>query len=201
MVNYKVLSPHLDTSKVNSYTSKISADKIKSMQHLTSTVSSFPYGPSTNHFVDGNVVTVTSGNIFRTSAYDFGKYGFFSQVDDGVSRGSVKFAGMDGWIANGTQNYPNLPNNQPIPNFYDLTGGKIGGIDYIEGARQFRLWLPDRNDTPVNLYTTPRLVEATDINSIGKRTSQVENFRQKLHSDLLFNDRNELHYEITQWAE
>jgi len=187
-------------SKVNSYTAKIPANKIKSMQHLPITVSSFPYGNSTNHFIDGNVVTVTSGNIFKTSAHDFNKYGFFSQVDDGVSRNSVKFAGMDDWIANGTKNYPSRPENQPIPNFYDLTGGKIGGIEYIEGGRQFRLWTPDKGDTQVNLYTTPRLVEATDINSIGKRTSQVENFRQKIHSNLLFNERNELHYEIAQWA-
>lgn len=201
MVDYKVLSPHLDTSKVNSYTAKIPADKIKSMQHLTSTVSSFPYGPSTNHFVDGNIVTVTSGNIFRTSAHDFNKYGFFSQVDDGVSRGSVKFAGMDDWIANGTQNYPNLPNNQPIPTYYDLTGNKVGGILYIEGATPLKLWMPDSNDTQVNLYTAKELVNVNDVNSMGKRTSQVENFRQKLHSDLLFNDRNQLHYEIAKWAE
>ncbi|MEK6892450.1 MAG: hypothetical protein AABX25_04650 [Nanoarchaeota archaeon] len=201
MVNGQVYSPHLDASKVHSYTTKIPGNKIKSMQHLPITVSSFPYGPSTNHFVDGNVVTVTSGNIFKTSAHDFNKYGFFSQLDDGVDRGSVKFASMDDWIANGTQNYPNLPNNQPIPNFYDLTGGKVGGIMYIEGVTPLRLWMPDHNDTQVNLYTAKELVNVNDINSVGKRTSQVENFRQKLHSDLLFNDRNQLHYEIAKWAE
>ncbi|MEK6946434.1 MAG: hypothetical protein AABX32_02405, partial [Nanoarchaeota archaeon] len=201
MANNPIYSPHLDASKVHSYTSKIPANKIKSMQHIPITVSSFSYGPSTNHLIDGNVVTVTSGNIFKTSAHDFNKYGFFSQVDDGISRGSVKFASMDDWIANGTQNYPNRPENQPIPNFYDLTGGKVGGILYVEGVTPLRLWMPDHNDTQVNLYTAKELINVNDINSVGKRTSQVENFRQKLHSNLLFNDRNQLHYEIAKWAE
>ncbi|HLC61377.1 MAG TPA: hypothetical protein VJJ52_08190 [Candidatus Nanoarchaeia archaeon] len=203
MVDYKVLSPHLDTSKVHSYTTAIPADKIKSMQHLTSTVSSFPYGPSTYHLVDGNLVTVTSGNKFWTTREDAKKYGtFFSQLDDGVRRGSVKFASMDDWIANGTMEKPNLPKNQPIPTLYDLTNNKVGGVIYVEGATPLGLWLPDRNDTQVNLYTTPRLAEgANDMNGIGKRTSQVGELWRKLHSGVLFNEKNELHYEITKWAE
>ena len=201
MVNYPVYSPHFSGSPQGHIKTAVAPEKIKSMQHLPLTVSSIPYGDSTNHFVNGKVVTVTSGNIFWTTPKDYEKYGFFSQLDDGVSRGNVSFPTIDDWKANGEINRPNLPENQPIPNFYDITGGKVGGLYYIEGIAQLRLWTPDKNDTQVKLYTTPRLVEATDINSIGKRTSQVENLRQKMHRDLLFNDRNELHYEVAKLYE
>ncbi|HLC61450.1 MAG TPA: hypothetical protein VJI52_00345 [Candidatus Nanoarchaeia archaeon] len=204
MVSYEILGPHFSGSSTNHVKVDIAPKDLKgprSQQQYSLSNTSHTYGPLNMHIVDGKVLNVTSGNRFWTDLSDFGKYGFFSQVDDGVNRGNVSFSSMDNWIANGTMEKPNLPKNQPIPNFYDLTGGKVGGIEYIEGGKQFRLWTPHEGDTKVHLYTTPRLVEATDINSIGKRTSQVENFRQKLHSDLLFNDRNELHYEITQWAE
>ena len=201
MADYKVLSPHLDRSKISSYTTTISPEQIKSMQHLTPTVSSFPYGNSTNHLVDGKVATVTSGNIFWTTPKDYAEYGFFSQLDDGVNRGNVSFSSMDNWIANGTMNKPVLPENQPIPTYYQLTNNKVGGILYIEGITPTGLWMSNHEDTQVGLYTTKDLVNINDMNATGKRVSQAENFRQKIHSNLLFNDDNQFHYEITKWVE
>ena len=199
MANYKILSPHYDSSVSHTSRAKIDANEHRSMLNFPPNANLLSTGAVRFYVQDGKIIGETSGNRFNTSVPDYIGHKYFSQVDDGVGRAASKFPTMDSWIANGTENPP--AKSDYIPRISDVTNGYLDGILHIKGASPLRLWLPDKNDTAVNLYTSPRLVEAVDINSVGRMESKIENFRQKIRSNVLFNDTNQLHYDIAKWVE
>jgi len=195
MVSYRVLGTHLDLSRDSvSKSTKINPKEIVSMtQAIPVSFSSYPYG-LTSPTIIGNKAYMKSGGgrLHEFSKDDvLSRYGFPMTWEESGPR-------QRGWIANSTMNPPVA--NDVIPTYFDITG-KIGGIAYITGVKPLRMYLPHPHDTKVSNYTTPDLVVANDINRQGNRVSQLENFRQKIHSGVLFNDTNQLHYEIAKWAE
>ena len=196
MVNYRVLSPHLDLSRDSvSKSTKINSKDIISMrQDIPVSFSSYPYG-TTSPTITGDKAYLKSGggrlHVFSKSDV-LSQHGLPMTWEESGPR-------LAGWIANSTLNPP--VNNDVIPTYYDITGNRIGGIAYIAGIKPLRMYLPHPHDTKVPNYTTPDLVVANDINRQGNRVSQLENFRQKIHSGVLFNDTNQLHYEIARWTE
>lgn len=194
--------PFFDGTKQHSITAGVPAEKIKSGY------SEIPLSPGSYGHSD-NTWTIRNGYAIYKTANRI--HAFNLADEEYASDGTMKHGLPDHWEysgprfrdfkLNGEANYPNRPSNDLIPTYYDMTGNKVGGILYIEGITATGLWTPDINDTQVRLYTTKELVNINDMNAVGKRVSQAYNFKQKVHGDLLFNENNQLHYEIAKWVE
>ena len=105
--SYEVKSDVYRGSPTVSPKPKLDRKERNSMVFRPQTVSSWPMELSmrTEPYIvqdaKGNLFaqTITANNIYTTSLNDFLKYGYFSQVDDGISRGSTKFSSMDEWLS------------------------------------------------------------------------------------------------------
>ncbi len=195
MVSYQPNGIYLDLGRhsVSRETKVHPSEIVSSKQQIPVSYSSYPYGKSSPTIIGDLAFMKSGGNRLEEFAKsDFDRYGLATHWEDRADR-------FSGWIANSTKNPP--AKNDIIPTYYDITGNRIGGISYITGIKPLRMWFPHENDTKTLTYTTPRIVEDTDINRIGNRASQLENFRQKIRTNVLFNDANQFHYEIARWAE
>ena len=184
--SYEVTSEHYEGG--TSETVKVAPEDIKSMKGLPISVSSYPYGDYKPSFVKGKegkvyAATRTANNLFLTPLEDYSKHGFFSQMDD--------FNRFEEWISAGEDNSPNK---------HDLIQ-KIHNIAYIEDITPRRMSFPNPRDTAVELYTTPELVNAVDINKVGYFVSKAGNLHNFLRRDVLFDNANRFHYEISEWIE
>ncbi len=185
--SYEVMSEHYE-GDTTSKAEKIAPEDIKSMTGLPISVSSSPYGDYKPSFVKGKggkvyAATRTANNLFLTPLEDYSKHGFFSQMDD--------FNRFEEWVSAGEDNFPNK---------HDLIR-KMNNIAYIEDITPRRMSFPNPRDTAVELYTTPELVNAVDINKVGYFVSKAGNLHNFLRSDVLFDDANRFHYDISEWID
>ena len=185
--SYEVLSEHYEGDTSTSESVKIAPEDIKSMKSMPLNVSSFHNGEYNPSFIKGNsgriyAATKTANNLFLTSLEDFSKYGFFSQIDD-FNMDEFKSAGED-----------------VRPSMFDLVP-KMPNIGYITDITPRRMNFPDPRDTAVDLYSTPEFINAVDINKVGYFVSKVGNVQQFLRNNVLFNDVNNFHYDISRWVE
>src|SRR3989344_1142457 len=157
--SYRVLSTHYRGSPAHSSSPKVDPDKIVSMRGLSPSLTSYGYGHAKFHVIGDDVVTVTaSGNHFKTLKENFARFGPVTQIDD---------YGMDRWKAAGENVRPNMFSLIPV----------IPNIAYITGAAPLGMYLPSNRDTPINLQTTPRLVEAVAPNEMGIHVSKHANLK------------------------
>ena len=185
--SYTVMSEHYEGDLSTSEPIKVAPEDIKSMESIPISVSSYPYGDYKPSIVKGKsgkiyAATRTANNLFLTSVGDFSKYGFFSQIDD-FNMDEFKSAGED-----------------VRPNMFDIVP-KMPDIGYITDITPRRMNFPDPRDTAVDLYSTPEFVNAVDMNKVGYFVSKVGNLQQFLRNNVLFNDTNNIHYDINRWVE
>lgn len=170
--SYRVLSEHkyigLPTGRIDAVR-HINQKDIKSMQGET----------LGTHFTKEGVVRRTANNRFVTSYRDFGRNGYFSQVDD---------YGMGRWIKAGNDNPPSR--HSLIP--------KMPDFGYITGVTPVRMDFHNPSDTPVNLHTRRSVLNAVDPNRLGYSHSKLENFSQDLRN-LMFDKANRLNYEAVEY--
>src|SRR3989338_11064303 len=159
--SYKVSVPYYEgaPSVSDRLIPEIAPKEIKSMQSL-------PISYFNPHFIGGKAVTRTANNVYPTSLKDYAKRGYFSQPDDFQIRG-----------------FEEAGENNP-PSRHNLIPPKPD-VAYIVGTpKPMDLKI---EDTPVNLYTTPVLVNAVPPNKEGKYASKIRKLEQDLRN-LLWNE-------------
>ena len=135
------------------------------------------FGESPKYAVkDGRVYLRTANALHSVSIDDFLKYGTFFGEDD---------FGMKEWLAVGEDVKPADFDIVPVDRYYkSVSYNKNEGA--VEGV-PLRMYLPNKRDSPVNLYVRNTDVNAP-INRAGYWASQIENFEQDLR-DFLFDYR------------
>ncbi|MBI2658712.1 hypothetical protein HYX05_01240 [Candidatus Woesearchaeota archaeon] len=179
--NSEVLSQHFYRDKASYTPKKIAPEEHKSMQGEAPTVGSYGHTSNTVLFRNGEAITVTSNNRFPTPMRDYLRNGPVRQIDD-------YYFGR--WVQGGTDNPPSK--HSLIP--------KMPNLAYITGITPLRMHFPNERDTPTSNRTTPRIVEAVDINKIGF----FESTKGNLYNDsrnLMFDNANRFNYEVTAWID
>lgn len=166
---YKILSKDVYRGQASVSPAKISLtippEKISSMKGLKPSVSSYRHAPQSHYFAKDGVITRTANNTFVTSYEDYLKNGYFSQGDDFEIKG-MRQAGED-----------------VKPVMFNVIP-KMPNLAYITGITPLPMRFPNKRDTPVRLYTTPRIVEAVEPNKTGYFESENANRYQELRDSL-----------------
>lgn len=180
---YKILSKDVYRRQVSlSPAAKIPPEKISSMTGLKPSVSSYGHAPQSHYFAKGGVITRTANNTFVTSYEDYLKNGYFSQRDDSEIEG-MRHAGEDVKSA-----------------MFNIIQ-KMFNIAYITGITPLPMRFPNKRDTPVRLYTTPRIVEAVEPNKTGYSESKNANRYRELRDSLFEWKTNRLQDEAVAQVE
>ena len=190
----KIYSPHFVKGSVSSKPQAIKREEIKSM------VNEYVQSPTSHGYGNNFFYTVKNGNVFLRTSNRLERYPLADVARWGKPTVQYFEEGstfMDSWYSAGNNNPPNK--YDIIPRIQDIAGSKsVDGVSYIAGVKPLRIFLPGHRDTNVNLFTTPRIVEAVDINSIGKYDHKRENLRQTLNS-ILINHPHTHYTEAAEW--
>lgn len=166
---YEILSKDVYRGQASVSPAKISLtippEKISSMTGLKPSVSSYGHAPQSHYFAKYGVITRTANNTFVTSYEDYLKNGYFSQRDDSEING-MRHAGED-----------------VKPVMFNVIPEMLN-VAYITGITPLPMRFPNKRDTPVRLYTTPRIVEAVEPNKTGYSESKNANRYQELRDSL-----------------